>query len=476
MTVVTRSRDRSRDRSPTHSTRYDRDRDNSNKEKEYRHTSRSYSRERDSREPSSAHREEKRREDDRYAQDHKPRFQEGTKKNDIVSTPAPPSGTSQSEDELKRLLALYLQKELKEKCEKEGKPMPPVTPRLPRSKSVTNSSSPTKNSTTTTVDAHIDTCTEGRTMNIHELTSTKNLMEGSQTLTRLVTLIDNKYTTDGGREKLDSPPTGFVGSGVDSDQVNTKNAMVYIRELTEYMNRLKKKITALGTVTLAIEEANKSIAQNVLTSLEEQRVALAKKNPARGNTRLQIQSLLVEVRKITGQKPIMECTTEEIVAILTEEYITDSTVDNAIAALQNTVQGENELMSVFFSRFCSKVAEVRECTGNSQYENDSACVKLFLKGMAKNYHRNQLQAQSNITNIASLHEALRTFMKNEVLQTDELPQKQPLKNSTGPRQMSQRLSAPVLTNTQVQQAIHYQQPRSQEQLSDKAEKRKSFSV
>ena len=172
----------------------------------------------------------------------------------------------------------------------------------------------------------------------------------------------------------------------------------------------------------------------------------------------------------------MECTTEEIVAILTEEYITDSTVDNAIAALQNTVQGENELMSVFFSRFCSKVAEVRECTGNSQYENDSACVKLFLKGMAKNYHRNQLQAQSNITNIASLHEALRTFMKNEVLQTDELPQKQPLKNSTGPRQMSQRLSAPVLTNTQVQQAIPYQQPRSQEQLSDKAERRKSFSV
>lgn len=150
------SRDRSRDRSPTHRTHYDRDRDNSNKEKEYRQPSRSYDqyeRESRSREPSSAYRgEEKRREDDRRAQDHKTRPQEGIKKNDIVSTPAPPSETAQSEDELKRLLALYLQKELKEKCEKEGTPMPPVIPRTPRSNSVINSLSPSKNSSTTIVD------------------------------------------------------------------------------------------------------------------------------------------------------------------------------------------------------------------------------------------------------------------------------------------------------------------------------------
>lgn len=477
------SRDRSRDRSPTHRTHYDRDRDNSNKEKEYRQPSRSYNhyeRESRSRETSSAYRgEEKRRDDDRRAQDHKPRPQEGVKKNDIVSTPAPPSETSHTEDELKRLLALYLQKELKDKCEKEGTPMPPVAPRTPRSNSVTNSSSPSKNSTTTTVDVHSNgTSTDGRTMNIHELSNAKTLMDGSQTLTRLVTLIDNKYTTDSGREKPDSPPTGFVGSGIDSDHVNTKNAMVYIRELAEYMMRLQKKITALGTITR--EEANKSIAQNLLTSLEEQRVALAKKNPVRGNTRLQIQSLLVEVRKITGQKSITECNPEEILAILTEEYITDSTVDNAIAALQNTIQEDNELMSVFFSRFCTKLQEVRDA-GPSQYDNEHTCVKLFFKGMARNYHRNQLQAQSSITNIASLHEALKTFMRNETIQqcTDDLSQKQPTKSTTtnsAPRQMSQRLSAAAPTNTQVQQATPHQQQRSQEFINEKAERRKSFSV
>ena len=484
-----RSRDH-RERSPTYRSSYRDHSDYDSDRKTERQPSRSYTEREDSerrgREPSSnstyTRREHEGAKSDRRTQEHKPRLLQEKKKEDIISTPAPPTTSdAMFSDDVQRLIAMMVQKELKEKCEKEGTPMPTVTPRLPRCNRSPNKSQATPNA------YYEDSSTGNKPMNVQELSSSKSLLEEpqAQALTRLVSLMDTKYASEGGREKVDAPPTGFIGSGQDSEPVNTKNAMVYIRELTDYMTRSKKKLMALRTIESG--EANKILAQSLLSSLEEQRVALAKKNPTRGNTRLQIQCQLIDVRNMTGQKSITSCSPEEIVQILTEEYITDSTLDNAITALQTTVQEHNELMAVYFSRFCSKVAEVRDCAGDSQYANDSACVKLFFRGMLHNYHRNQLQAQG-ITTLKELHEALKIFMKNEQPVSDAPPTRQVTSmpttrtgNSTRP--MQQRLSA----TTHIQQSTPQEQIRSggqrvtissaeQEKSASEAARKKSFSV